>query len=58
MTGGEVVEAALDGLTELRDRVMLGMVKMMKERKELYGLELPKFAEMENKVIENIRKAG
>lgn len=57
-TPSELAEAVIDAPTDLRDRVMLGIVKMMKERKELYGLELPKFAEMESKVIEDIRKTG
>ncbi len=41
----------------LRDRVMLDMLKMMKERKEIYGLEMPKFEADEREALEEIRKA-
>lgn len=41
----------------MRDRVMLGIVKMMKQRQELYNLDIPVMDELERKAVEEIRKA-
>jgi hypothetical protein len=42
----------------LQDRVLLGMVKMMKRWQELYKLGLPRFEALEREAAEEVRKEG
>ena len=53
---GEEPEVSADGPADCSDRVMLGLLKVIKRRQELYQLDLPRFDAMEREAAEEVRK--
>jgi hypothetical protein len=53
---GEEPEVSADGPADCSDRVMLGLLKLMKRRQELYQLDLPRFDAMQREAAEEVRK--
>lgn len=56
---GEQLDSPVgDEAVDISDRVMLGLLRVIKRRQELYNLDLPRFEAMEREARENVRKTG
>jgi hypothetical protein len=53
---GDQLEKATEETVDISDRIMLGLVKVIKRRQELYNLDLPRFDAMQREVAEEVRK--
>jgi hypothetical protein len=53
---GEEPEVSADSPADCSDRIMLGLLKVVKRRQEMYNMDLPRFDAMQREAAEEMRK--